>query len=122
MEVLHEMNLNNAMKTKKKGWHDYMTPEALIKHRAYCLETIPCECGTCVMRSNLATHKKTRKHKSLLQTKQPLIHIDNKILSELNLQENASEQTKFNAVLQFVISLAKELRPKTELEKYSVAK
>lgn len=32
------------------------------KHIKYCVEKLKCECGCMVMRSNLSTHRKSKKH------------------------------------------------------------
>jgi hypothetical protein len=40
----------------------YADPTFKEKHQKYMLESVVCECGCNVMRSNLSKHKKTTKH------------------------------------------------------------
>jgi hypothetical protein len=52
-----------ALKLKKKS---PVTEESKAKHTAYMIAYVTCECGCKVQRSNTTTHKKTEKHKMIL--------------------------------------------------------
>jgi N12 class adenine-specific DNA methylase len=54
-EKLEEFNIYKSRQEKQK-----------LKHSAYVLQHVICECGCSVQRSNKSTHKKSNKHKQLL--------------------------------------------------------
>lgn len=70
----------------------YSNPEFKEKHQKYMLETIECECGCKVMRSNISKHRKTPKHKKMMDKKELDVSEDtynrllNKIKQDLNLK------------------------------------
>ena len=65
----------------------YANPEFKEKHQKYMLESIECECGSKVMRSNISKHKKTPKHTKLMNKKKDIDLISeeqyNKILNKI---------------------------------------
>lgn len=75
-----------------KTFKDYYADEEFKKkHQKYMLETIECECGCKVMRSNISKHKKTPKHTKMMDKKEVNINEEtynrllNKIKNDLKL-------------------------------------
>ena len=70
----------------------YADPEFKEKHQKYMLEPIECECGCKVMRSNISKHKKTSKHKKMMDKKDTSINDETynfllkKLKEDLNLK------------------------------------
>ena len=70
----------------------YKDDEFKKKHQAYMLESIECECGCKVMRSNISKHRKTPKHKKMMDKKDTSINektynfLLKKLKEDLNLK------------------------------------
>ena len=71
------------VKTFKQYYEDPLFKE---KHQKYMLESIECECGCKVMRSNISKHRKTPKHTKLMDKKKDVDLSEetyNKILNKI---------------------------------------
>ena len=54
-----------------KTFKEYYEDEAFkAKHKAYMAQHVTCECGCSTVRHNMSKHKKTEKHKSIMQKKE----------------------------------------------------
>lgn len=88
------------MSITKKGWsfkEKYDTdPDFKKKHIKYCVEKLKCECGCMVMRSNLSTHRKSKKHLHIVSMLQKNDESDdeNDILSD---DENNDDELSDNS-------------------------
>ena len=59
----NEKNKEKIKQKRKLLYHENKTE--IIKYRT---EKVTCECGVVICRGSLSTHKKTQKHKRLLQS------------------------------------------------------
>ena len=60
---------------EKKGYKTfkdyYADPEFRARHIKYMSEKVPCECGFVTRRSYMTRHRRTAKHKRLMNRKDP---------------------------------------------------